>query len=174
MSRLDELNSADRAAFVERLGNVFEHSPWVAEAVVARRPFASVDELHAAMCAAVRDAGSRMQLTLIRAHPELAGRAAIRGELTDASTREQRGAGLDQCSAEEFARLHALNDAYRQRFGFPFIIAVRGHDRHSIMQAMQLRLGNDRDAEVAEALRQIERIAALRLADMLIDQTAAL
>jgi len=174
MSRLDTLNAAARDAFVEKLGSVFEHSPWVAEAVVERRPFASVDALHEAMCAAVREAGSDAQLTLIRAHPELAGRAAIRGELTAASQQEQRGAGLDQCSAEEFARLHALNDAYRQRFGFPFIIAVRGHDRHSIMQAMQLRLGNERDAEIAEAMRQIERIAALRLADMLTDPTATL
>lgn len=169
MSRLDTLNAASREAFVEQLGSVFEHSPWVAAAVIAQRPFADVDALHAAMCKAVRDADADAQLTLIRAHPELAGRAAIRGELTAASQQEQRGAGLDQCSAEEFARLHALNDAYRQGFGFPFIIAVRGHDRHSIMQAMQLRSGNEREAEVAEALQQIERIAALRLADMLAD-----
>ncbi len=164
---LEQLNALDRAAFVQVLGGIYEHSPWVAEAVWPQRPHASVAALHAAMQAAVAAAGSAAQLALIRAHPELAGRAAIRGELTAASSREQRGAGLDQCSAEEYARLTALNAAYRERFGFPFIVAVRGHTRQSIIDAMAQRLQHAPEAEIAEALRQVGRIAGLRLADLL-------
>jgi len=164
---LDHLNEFDRTVFVAALGEVFEHSPWVADAVYDARPFASVDALHAAMSAAVDAAPAERQLALIRAHPQLAGKAAIRGELTDASTREQQGAGLDQCSAEEFARLHALNAAYEEKFGFPFIIAVRGHTRGSIIDAMEQRLASDPITERAEALRQIARIARFRLGDKL-------
>jgi 2-oxo-4-hydroxy-4-carboxy-5-ureidoimidazoline decarboxylase len=163
---LAELNMLAADEFVDRLGGVFEHSPWLAEAVADQRPFASVEALHAAMCAALAAVGAPRQLELIRAHPELAGRAAIAGTLTAASREEQAGAGLDACSAEEFAELHALNTAYRQRFELPFILAVRGHSRHSIIASMRARLGNSREAEIAEALRQIERIAALRLADI--------
>ena len=164
---LEQLNALDRTAFVQALGGIYEHSPWVAEAAWPRRPYASLAALHAAMDAAVAAAGSEAQLALIRAHPELAGKAAIRGELTEASTREQRGAGLDQCSAAEYARLTALNAAYRERFGFPFIVAVRGHTRQSIIDAMAQRLQHALAAEIAEALRQVGRIAALRLADLL-------
>src|SRR3546814_3206529 len=102
---LDDLNRFDRSTFIERLGAVFEHSPWVAARVVAQRPFASIDTLHAAMCAAVDAACAGEKLALIRAHPQLAGKAAIRNELTNASRSEQRGAGLDQCSPAEFARI---------------------------------------------------------------------
>jgi 2-oxo-4-hydroxy-4-carboxy-5-ureidoimidazoline decarboxylase len=163
---LDQLNAYDQAAFVAALGGIFEHSPWVPERAWAQRPFAGVDALHAAMCRTVADAGLDLQLALIRAHPQLAGKAAIRGELTEASTREQQGAGLDQCSPAEYAQLTALNDTYQQRFGFPFILAVRGHTRQSIIANMAARLDNGRDAEIDEALRQIGRIAGLRLADM--------
>lgn len=163
---LDQLNALDRAAFTAQLGGIFEHSPWVAERAWPQRPFASLDALHAAMSAVVAQASSAEQLTLIRAHPELAGKAALRGELTDDSRREQHGAGLDQCSAEEYARLHQLNSDYSTKFGFPFIIAVRGHDRSSIIAQMAARLGNTRAAELAEALRQIERIAQIRLQAM--------
>jgi 2-oxo-4-hydroxy-4-carboxy-5-ureidoimidazoline decarboxylase len=164
---IDELNAMDETRFVAHLGGVFEHSPWVADGAWAARPFASIDALHAAMCEVVAGAGRERQLALIRTHPELAGKAAVRGELTDASTREQRGAGLDQCSPDEYARLTELNAAYTARFGFPFILAVRGHTRQSIIDNMAARLGNGHDAERAEALRQIERIAAFRLADMI-------
>ena len=166
MIELDALNALDRAAFVRELGAVFEHSPWVAEGAFARRPFASVEALHRAMCEVVAGAGDEAQLALIRAHPQLAGRAAIRGELTDASRREQGGAGLDQCTPEEFAQLHVLNDAYERRFGFPFILAVRGHTRATILASMALRLDNEPATERAEALRQIERIAMFRLGDL--------
>ena len=160
---LDELNAMDAGAFNTALAGIFEHSPWVAEAVVAQRPFASVADLHAAMCAAVAAAEPPLQMRLIRAHPQLAGKAAIRGELTAASTSEQRGAGLDQCSAEEFGEITQLNSAYDQRFGFPFILAVKGHTRGSIIVNMRERLANARAGEIAEALRQIGRIARFRL-----------
>ena len=167
MIPLAQLNAAPRAEFVRHLGAIYEHSPWVAERVWPQRPFAEVDSLHRAMCTAVAQADAAAQLTLIRAHPQLAGKAAVRGELTDASTREQRGAGLDQCSPAEFADITRLNDAYQEKFGFPFIIAVRGHTRLSIIEAMATRLAKTPDTEFGEALRQIERIAAFRLADMI-------
>ena len=160
---LDELNRCTDEPFRAALGGIFEHSPWVAERVVAQRPFASVEALHAAMCAAVAGAGETLQMALIRAHPQLAGKAAIRGELTAASTSEQRGAGLDQCSPEEFAEITRLNADYEARFGFPFILAVKGHTRTSIIANMRARLGHAREAEIAEALAQIERIARFRL-----------
>ena len=163
----DQLEVCDRDTFVAALGDVFEHSPWVAERAFAQRPFGSVEALHAAMCNAMRAADRDAQLALIRAHPELAGRAAIAGDLTAASSREQSAAGLDSCTPEQFAQLHALNAAYRQRFGFPFIIAVRGHDRHSIIAELQQRLEHMPEHEFGEALRQIERIAGFRLHDRL-------
>lgn len=166
---LASLNLASADTFVSMLAGIFEHSPWVAERVLAQRPFASLDALHAAMCAAVQGAGSELQLALIRAHPQLAGKAAVRGELTEASTNEQRSAGLDQCSPEEFAAITQLNDEYDARFGFPFILAVKGHARDSIIANMRARIGHDREAEIAEALRQIERIARFRLQALLGD-----
>ena len=164
---LAELNALDRTRFTALLGGVFEHSPWAAECAWEQAPFASVEALHAAMCAVVDAAGDDAALQLLRAHPQLAGRAAVRGELTEASTREQRGAGLDQCTPEEYERLQRLNAAYEERFGFPFILAVRGHSRDSILADMERRLGNTREAEFAQALQQVRRIAALRLHDMI-------
>jgi 2-oxo-4-hydroxy-4-carboxy-5-ureidoimidazoline decarboxylase len=166
---IDGINGFDPGSFVAVFGGVYEHSPWVAERAFAQRPFASVDGLHAAMSAAVHGATPAEQLALIRAHPQLAGKAAIRGELTEASSREQKGAGLDQCSPQEYARLTALNTAYEEKFGFPFIIAVRGHTRTSIIEAMQARLAHGIAQEHDEALRQIDRIAGLRLHDLIRD-----
>lgn len=160
---LDALNAMPEEAFVRLLGGIFEHSPWVAQGVLRQRPFASLAALHQAMTACVAAAGQEAQLRLIRAHPELAGKAAIQGELTTESASEQSGAGLDQCTAEEFARLTALNQAYREKFGFPFIIAVRGLDRTRIIQAFERRLGNSYDEEFAECLAQIHIIGDLRL-----------
>lgn len=164
---LDELNALGHDAFVARLGGIYEHSPWVADEVSPLRPFASIDELHAAMSKAVVDAGETAQLALLRAHPQLAGKAALRGELTTDSTREQQGAGLDQCSPEEFAQLHALNAEYEQCFGFPFILAVRGHTRASILANMAARIDSTREDEFAEALHQVDRIARFRLEALL-------
>ena len=164
---LAELNRLDRADFTERLGAIFEHSPWVAERAWTSRPFASLDALHAAMCAQVAASDEEARLALLRAHPRLADKAALRAGLTADSQDEQRSAGLDQCSPEELARLQQLNAEYDGRFGFPFIIAVRGLGRQDIIGAMATRLGRTRDEEFAEALRQVERIAALRLAALL-------
>lgn len=169
---LQELNIMPEAEFITVLGGVFEHSPWVAEAVVGKRPFASVTDLHIAMLQAVEHAGQDKQLALIRAHPDLAGKAARAGDLTNASTNEQKGAGLDRLSDSEFDHFHQLNDAYKQRFAFPFILAVRGfdgkgHDKYSILAAFETRLQHMPEQEISEALRQIARIAELRLGDML-------
>ncbi len=162
---LAELNAMSVADFTARLGAIFEHSPWVAERAAARRPFDSVDELHAAMADVVRVASEEERLRLIRAHPELAGKAAVRGELTDESTREQKGAGLDQCNVEEFERMQDLNRRYNEKFGFPFIIAVRGLDKAAILEAFETRLHNETDIERDTALAQIERIALFRVRD---------
>lgn len=164
MIPLADLNAATRDAFVGHLGGIFEHSPWVAERVLDRRPFASRDALHAAMVGAVQEAGPERQLALLRAHPELAGRAAVQGEMTEHSKGEQGGSGLLDCSPEEFARLQELNRAYGEKFGFPFIVAVRGLDRAAIVETFARRLENTREAEMAEALRQVACIAGLRLA----------
>jgi OHCU decarboxylase len=158
-----EINRITPAAFATALGAVFEHSPWVAERASAARPFASIAALHDAMMAVVRAAPANLQLALIRAHPELAGKAAIRGELTADSTIEQSRAGLNQCSADELARLTALNAAYNAKFGFPFILAVKGLDRAGILREFALRVECDRNAEFDEALKQIGRITRFRL-----------
>jgi 2-oxo-4-hydroxy-4-carboxy-5-ureidoimidazoline decarboxylase len=172
MLRLADLSAASREDFVTHLGGVFEHSPWVAERAFERRPFATRAALHAAMVQAVEEAGPERRLALIRVHPELAGRAAVRGEMTDFSKREQGGSGLLDCSPEEFARLQELNSRYVEKFGFPFIIAVRGLDRAAIVGAFARRLENTREAEIAEALRQIARISGLRLEGLVEEERA--
>ena len=166
---LEQLNALPKDEFVETLGGIFEHSPWVAERSWQQQPFASLGELHAAMCASVAASNDASKLALIRAHPQLAGIAAVRGELSTASASEQSGAGLDRCSPEEFAKLTELNRDYEQRFGFPFILAVRGKTRQGIIDNLDARIGNTREQEIAEALRQIERIAQLRLTDVISD-----
>ena len=125
---MQALNALPAEAFVAQLQGIFEHSPWVAERVAGLRPFATREQLHQAMCAAVDAATSAQQLALIRAHPKLGARGAVRAALTQASATEQRRAGLTDCTPEELERLEALNTAYGNKFGFPFIIAVRGHD----------------------------------------------
>jgi 2-oxo-4-hydroxy-4-carboxy-5-ureidoimidazoline decarboxylase len=141
---------------------LFEHSPWVEERADARP---SSGERHADLMAVVRDAAPEEQLALIRAHPELAGKAAVDGSLTQASAAEQASAGLDRLSQAEFDRFHALNGAYREKFGFPFIICVRLTDKAGILAAMERRLANDRETEIAAALREIGEIVRLRLED---------
>ena len=164
---IGEIDALSRDAFIAVLGGIFEHSPWVAERAWDKRPFSDTDSLHAAMRDAVEVADASLQLALINAHPELAGKAAIRGELTTESTREQSGAGLDQCTADEFAELHSLNRTYRDKFGFPFILAVRGYDRAGIIDQMRRRVNNDREIETRESLAQIYRIARFRLEDLI-------
>lgn len=164
---LATLSAASREQFVQALDGIFEHSPWVAERTWTQRPFTQREALLDALCNTMLAASRAEQLALIRAHPELAGKAAVRGELTAESTREQAGARLDACSPEEFAQLQALNMAYGEKFGFPFILAVRGYGRAQIIARFAERLDNNVDDEFAEALRQIARIARLRLEERL-------
>jgi 2-oxo-4-hydroxy-4-carboxy-5-ureidoimidazoline decarboxylase len=166
---LARLNSMNQTGFTTALGFAFELSPWVVERAWRERPFASVETLHRAMTAVLDAASTEDKLALIRAHPELAGKAAIAKTLTAESTAEQASAGLDTLTQEEFARFHELNAAYGARFGFPFIIAVRLNDKASILAAMQARLAHDEAAEIAEAIAQIGLISKLRLRDAVTD-----
>ena len=159
---LAALNRADQARFVDLLGGVFEHSPWVAEGAWAARPFESVEGLHSAMVGVVKEAGEK-QLELIRAHPDLAGKAARAGSLTAASSQEQAGAGLDRLSDEEYSRFHTLNDAYKEKFDFPFILAVKGHTKTSILSSFEARLPHTAEEERQTALAEIYKIARFRL-----------
>ena len=156
---LAELNSWDRARFVEAIGWVFEHSPWVAERAWAQRPFASVAALHKAMTLEAARAPLHEQLAMLRAHPDLGARA----RMSDASTAEQSGSGLDRISPADVERLRRLNAAYWQKFGFPFLFAVRGSTAHQILAALEERLPSTPDAELVEALGQVSRIALFRL-----------
>ena len=160
---LAELNRASRSEFVAMLGALFEESPWVADASWPASPFATIDELHAAMAEAVRSAPEERRLALIRAHPDLAGRAARGGAMSEASTAEQASAGLSSLSESEFERFHRLNAAYRERFGFPFVIAVRRHSKASLLAAFEARLSHSREAEIEAALGEIFAITRLRL-----------
>jgi len=162
---LARLNSMNRTGFATALGFAFELSPWVVERAWDERPFTSIEALHAAMMAVLDAASTEDKLALIRAHPELAGKAAIARSLTAESTAEQASAGLDRLTPEEFARFHQLNAAYNARFGFPFIICVRLNDKASILRAMEARAANDEAAEIAEAILQIGLISKLRLLD---------
>jgi 2-oxo-4-hydroxy-4-carboxy-5-ureidoimidazoline decarboxylase len=160
---LDELNRMDRQAFVAALGDIFEHAPWVSEATHKAQPFPGLNALYEAMTAAVRGAGDARQMALINGHPDLAGKAAREGTMTTDSKHEQSSAGLDQLSEDEFAAFHRLNDAYRAKFGMPFIVCVRRHGKESILRQFERRLGNDGAAERDAALNEIFRIVALRL-----------
>ncbi len=170
MSGSVDPKTLSRAAFVARFGDVFEASPWIADAAFDAGLPVDADTasgLHRALCAAMRAAPKEQQVALIRAHPDLAGRLARAGALTTASTEEQAGAGLDRLSEAEHTQFTALNTAYREKFAMPFIIAVKGRSKADILAAFAARMGNDRQDEVANALAQIERIALLRLQDLL-------
>jgi len=172
MTTLSDLNRLDTAAFVAQLHGIYEHSPWIPERAAAGRPFASLAALKLALQDTVALASEDEQLSLLRAHPELAGKAAIAGALTAESTGEQAASGLDRCSPDEYAALHQLNAAYNARFGFPFILAVKGPTgqgltRQAIIATFRRRLGNGLPDEMAEALRQVHRIAEIRLNGLL-------
>ncbi|WUR14414.1 allantoate amidohydrolase [[Empedobacter] haloabium] len=169
---LSELNTCPLPAFVDTLRGIYEHSPWIPERAAEQRPFATVTALKQALQAVVTQASRDEQLGLIRAHPELAGKAAVRGELTAESTGEQAASGLNLCSSEEFATLHRLNADYNAKFGFPFILAVKGPtgkglSRQAVIATFARRLKNQPAAEMAECLRQIHRIAEIRLNELL-------
>lgn len=159
-----ELNALPARGFAAVLGGVFEHSAWIPEAAAEKRPFANREELLAAMTGIIAASGEESQLALIRAHPDLAGRLARQGLLTPESAREQAAAGL--ADGPEAAAIGALNTAYRERFGFPFVICARLNDAAAILAAMRERLNNRPAEEIATALTEISKIARLRLADI--------
>lgn len=165
MSRLTlgDVNELGAPAFVAAFAGVYEHSPWVPERAYAARPFATVTQLAAAMAEAVAESSDADKLALLRAHPDLAGRAALAGELTAASTAEQAQAGLDRLTPEEMARFRAANAAYAERFGFPFIIAVKHWGKAHVLAAYDSRLANDRAQELRTALAEVDKIAFMRL-----------
>jgi 2-oxo-4-hydroxy-4-carboxy-5-ureidoimidazoline decarboxylase len=160
---LDQLNSMDQPAFIGALGDIFEHSPWTAEAAYSARPFSSLKALYQAMSDTVLRAAHDRQTALIMRHPDLAGKAARAGTITSDSKAEQASAGLDQLTEEEFGNFHRLSEAYRKKFGIPFIICVRRHGKDSILRQFERRLRNDNATERDAALSEICRIAALRL-----------
>jgi len=162
---LTDLNRMAQAAFAAAIGDVFELAPWVAEEAHAKRPFVTVGDLHQAMMAAVHAAPRDSQRAFLGRHPDLAGKAARAGAVTEDSRREQASVGLDALSAEEFQRFHRLNDAYRAKFGFPFIVCVRRHTRDSILGQFERRLENDVATEFAAALQEIFHITRLRIAE---------
>jgi 2-oxo-4-hydroxy-4-carboxy-5-ureidoimidazoline decarboxylase len=159
---LAELNALDRAAFVAALGAIYEHSPWVAEQAFAQRPFGSVTALQQALRECVDASGAERKLALLRAHPRLGRRSG----LTASSQAEQTGAGLHAAAAEAQRALDDLNERYEAKFGFPFIIAVRGLDTAAIIAAAATRIGHTSETELREALQQVHRIAGFRLADL--------
>ncbi|HYO50803.1 MAG TPA: 2-oxo-4-hydroxy-4-carboxy-5-ureidoimidazoline decarboxylase [Chloroflexia bacterium] len=162
---LDRVNGFDQHQFVESLGSLFEGSPWIAEEAWHERPFADITGLHSALCRVMYDAPTERKLSLIRAHPDLVGKAALAGTLTPESAREQASAGLDNLTQEEVATFTLLNNAYHDRFGFPFVICARENKRESILAGFDARLRNSREEEIQTALDEIAKIARLRLSD---------
>ena len=163
---IERLNRQEEAGFVAEIGLLYEHSPWVAVLAYGARPFPDRGTLHGTMQRLVREAPRARQLDLIRAHPDLAGRLARAGGLGAHSAGEQTGLGLDRLGDLEYERFDRLNRAYRARFAFPFIIAVRGHTRESVLDAFEVRLGHDVETEISIALDEIGRIAGFRLGDL--------
>lgn len=161
---LGDINRSSASDFAAALGETFEFAPWVAEGAADRRPFATVTDLHREMMGIVRAAPREVQLAFLRGHPDLAGKAARAGALTEDSRREQASVGLDSLSEEEFARFHRLNDGYRAKFGFPFIVCVRRHTRDSILAQFERRLAHDVATELAAALQEVFFITRLRVA----------
>jgi 2-oxo-4-hydroxy-4-carboxy-5-ureidoimidazoline decarboxylase len=161
------INAMDRAAFVQKFGGIFENSPWVAEQAWEKRPFTSLDDMHAAMVTVAKNAPAAMQLALLQSHPDLAGREAQTGTMTASSVAEQASAGLNALSHDEMARISDLNAAYRKKFGFPFIIAVRMYTKEGILFEFNRRLANDTQTEFANDLQNVYIITRLRLNKLL-------
>jgi len=161
------INAMDRAAFVVKFGGIFEKSPWVAEKAWEKRPFANVDDMHAAMVAVAKNAPATRQLALLQSHPDLAGKEAQAGTMTASSAAEQASAGLNALSATELTELSSLNAAYKAKFGFPFIIAVRMHTKEGIFSEFRRRLQNDTQTEFANDLQNVYIITRLRLNKLL-------
>jgi 2-oxo-4-hydroxy-4-carboxy-5-ureidoimidazoline decarboxylase len=166
---LSRLNQLDRIEFVSVVGPIFEHSPWIAEMAWPEKPFATAEELHRVMCNIVRNAGLEKQLHLIRAHPDLVGRAALAGTLTRESTKEQASASLNKLSPEEIKLFQKQNTAYHGKFGFPFVICARLNKKEAILAGFEKRLLNTREEEIQIALAEIFKIAEFRLRDLIPD-----
>ena len=168
---MDDLSAGlNKEKFLARFGGVYEHSPWIAEEAFeegAVRTAKTAEDLSHAMAAVVEAADKDQQLALLRAHPDLAGRLALRGQLTDASSTEQQSAGLDQCSPEELALFTQYNERYKESFGFPFILAVSGRNRAQILDNFRQRLENAKDEEFVTALQEVHKIAHIRIAKIL-------
>ena len=162
---VDDLNRMAVSDFAESFGDVAEHSPWVAERAASARPFADRDAVAEAFAAALRGAARDEQLAVLRAHPDLAGRAAVAGDLSQDSRREQAGAGLDRLTPEEFERFTVLNAAYRERFGIPFFFAVKGATKEMILAAFEERVANGPEAEHENAIDNVCRIMRFRIED---------
>ena len=160
---LDAINHLSPADFIAQFGEIAEHAPWVAEQAASQRPFADADAMVAAFQSAVLAADETRQLELLRAHPDLAGKAALAGELTDDSRREQAGAGLGSLTPAEYAGFHAMNDRYRARFGIPFILAVKGAGKQQIFDSFASRVNGTQREEHLTALAQVLRIIRFRL-----------
>jgi 2-oxo-4-hydroxy-4-carboxy-5-ureidoimidazoline decarboxylase len=163
---IDEVNNLDESGFLSKFGSLYEHSPWVAEAAWCERPFDGLPALHEAFVRAMYEAPRERQLALIRAHPDLAGKAAVAGELTPESTREQASAGLDSLTPEEYEAFTRLNTGYREKFGFPMIVCVHEHTKESILAQAEARMEHSREQEIEVALGEIAKIARLRLQDL--------
>jgi OHCU decarboxylase len=162
---LAEINAFDRAAFVAALGGVYEGPPWIVEAMCDTRPFANLDDMHAAMDDAMWRAPRARKIELLNAHPDLVGEAARRGTLSASSSHEQAAAGLHQLSADEIATFERYNTDYRARFGFPFVICARENKKESILAGFEARMEHGEDEEIETALREVSKIAWLRLQD---------
>src|SRR6201994_1107676 len=165
---LAELNACSQSDFVAALANIFEYSPWIADHAAAARPFAGVNQLFAAMKAAVDRAAPELRLTLIKAHPDLANKTQRAAGLTAESNAEQNSVGLDRLSDAEYEAFERVNNAYRDKFGFPYIVCVRRHTRDSILRDFERRLPNDAEAETRKSIEEIYRIAALRVDQLVI------
>jgi 2-oxo-4-hydroxy-4-carboxy-5-ureidoimidazoline decarboxylase len=164
---ISQLNQLGQAAFIRVVGPVFEHSPWIAEAAWLEKPFASLAQLHNVLCKIVRNSGEEIRLALIRSHPDLVGRAALAGTLTRESNSEQAGAGLNRLSPEEVDSFQKQNAAYKNKFGFAFVICARLNKKDTILAGFEHRLKNSREEEIKTALEEIFKIAELRLRDLI-------
>jgi OHCU decarboxylase len=164
---ISQLNRLGQTEFVRVVGPVFEHSPWIAETAFTKKPFADLENLHRALCETVKNSGEEKQLALIRAHPDLVGKIALAGQLTKESTNEQASAGLNKLSPEEIDLFQKQNAAYKNKFGFPFVICARLNKKAAIFAGFETRLKNSRERETKTALEEIFKIAELRLQDLI-------
>ncbi len=169
---MEEINDLGRESFVQRFGFLFEHSPWIVEAAEKSRPFADLAAMHSTLISVVQGAGRAAQRALVEAHPKLADKVALAQGLTAASAAEQASAGLDSLNGAEFAQFQALNAAYMERFGFPFVVCVRLTDKAGILTAMQTRLNHGHDQELDTALDEVSKIVWLRLKDAVVRSVA--